>query len=436
MQASAPSAILNQFDQLRQGWFQQIWPYASTLFGLLATIEFSWAAAVMALEKSDMQSWVSALVRKIMWIGAFYTLLLFGPTWIPLIISSFVELGQRASGAGALTPGAVFVRGLDVAGVLWSASNKAGFLANTGMAFALVFAGIMICLSFVLISMQMVVAIVESYILTAAGVIFLGFGGSRWTAPFVERYLALAVSIGVKLFMLYLVIAGVLQFSGTWVTDALAVANHQNPSMAAWEIAGASIILACVSWEVPKFVSGLLGGAPALTGGDLLAMGTMVATAGSAAVAGAAAKATGLISGGSSSGSTPSGPSPSTSGGGSSSGSAVAAVAAPAGQVSPPQNGASAGTVNGEPISTPASDNAGVAAEVAGTSGGGGNLGGGNPAPSQPAASPIARMVRQGGGAPAVRPPSATRRIRFSGIPSDHGGAHASPPQMPINNHD
>ena len=47
-----------------------VWPYANTLFGLLAVIEFAWSAAVMILEKSDLQSWTAALVRKIMWIGA------------------------------------------------------------------------------------------------------------------------------------------------------------------------------------------------------------------------------------------------------------------------------------------------------------------------------------------------------------------------------
>ena len=71
-QGKAPSAILNQYRAQRTTWFTAVWPFANTLFGLLATIEFAWSAAVMLLEKSDMQSWTSALVRKLMWIGAFY----------------------------------------------------------------------------------------------------------------------------------------------------------------------------------------------------------------------------------------------------------------------------------------------------------------------------------------------------------------------------
>jgi len=48
-------------------------------------------------------------------------------------------------------------------------------------------------------TIQFLVAMVESYIVVAAGFIFLGFGGSRWTVPYAERYIGLAVSNGVKI---------------------------------------------------------------------------------------------------------------------------------------------------------------------------------------------------------------------------------------------
>ena len=70
-QMKAPSAILNEYRNQRALWFTMVWPYANTLFGLLAVIEFAWSAAVMLLERSDLQSWTSALVRKLMWLGAF-----------------------------------------------------------------------------------------------------------------------------------------------------------------------------------------------------------------------------------------------------------------------------------------------------------------------------------------------------------------------------
>lgn len=85
-----------------------------------------------------------------------------------------------------------------------SVLHKAGELA------ALVFAAIIIVLSYGIITLQFIVAMVESYIIVAAGFIFVGFGGSRWTVPYTERYIGLAVSTGVKIMLLYLLIEQVL----------------------------------------------------------------------------------------------------------------------------------------------------------------------------------------------------------------------------------
>src|SRR5687767_15154543 len=64
-----PSTIMEQFRNQRINWAANVWTYANALFALLAVIEFAWSAAVMLLEKSDLQSWTSALVRKMMWLG-------------------------------------------------------------------------------------------------------------------------------------------------------------------------------------------------------------------------------------------------------------------------------------------------------------------------------------------------------------------------------
>src|SRR5215467_6291645 len=110
-QTKAPSAILNQYRNQRTTWFTLVWPYANTLFGLLAVIEFAWSAAVMLLERSDLQSWTSALIRKLMWIGMFYALLINGRIWIPAIIDSFSQIGANAAAMpGPLSPGDIFVQ--------------------------------------------------------------------------------------------------------------------------------------------------------------------------------------------------------------------------------------------------------------------------------------------------------------------------------------
>jgi type IV secretion system protein TrbL len=296
-QSSVPSQILQQYRNERVTWSTNIWPYANGLFGILAVIEFAWSAAVMLLEKADLQSWTSALVRKIMWLGAFYALLLNGRTWIPAIIDSFEIIGENASGVGGLSPSGVFSEGLNIAGSLMASASTSAFFTNPGTSIALVVAAALTVISFIAVTIQFIVAMVESYIVVAAGFVFLGFGGSRWTAPYVERYIALGVSTGVKIMLLYLLIGTGMDLAGGWQTMASGVGSSPTPAMSAFEVMGAALIYIMLCWQIPKLFAAVLGGSPALTGGDLV---STVTTLGSAAVmvgAGALAGA-GLLAGG------------------------------------------------------------------------------------------------------------------------------------------
>jgi type IV secretion system protein TrbL len=292
-QATAPSALLDQYRAARTSWFTAVATAARQLFGILALIEFAWSGAVLLLEKGDLHSWTAGMVRKIMWIGAFFTLLIYGPTWIPAIIDSFEILGQRAAGTGPLSPSGILMRGISIAGALLKSAGHSGILGNFGTALVTVLAAILTVLGFVAITVQFVVAMIESYIVVSAGMIFLGFGGSRWTAPYVERQIGYAVSTGVKIMLLYMLIGLGMTLSDTWITDAQNVMTTAEPVNAALEIMGGSLIFTAICWQIPKLLAAVIGGAPALTGGDLVsttaAIGYGAAMAGTAAVAGVGA---------------------------------------------------------------------------------------------------------------------------------------------------
>jgi type IV secretion system protein TrbL len=365
-QSTAPSAILDQYRSARNAWFGTVSTYANRLFAILALIEFAVSGAFLLLEKTDLQGWTASLVRRMMWIGAFYALLLNGRTWIDAIIGSFVDVGRFASGTiTGLAPGDVLARGLEITASLLDGAGKSGLLLNIGTALALVIAAILTLLGFIAIAIQFVVAMVESYLVVAAGYIFLGFGGSRFTAPYVERYIGLAVSVGVKIMILYLLIGLGMSLSDGWLASAAAVPSAPQPAMSAFEVMAAGLIFTAVCWQAPKLVSSIMGGFPALTGGDLLATtgavvggailaGTTVAagvgalatatTGGAAAVAEAAGMGAGAIgagggalgsgSGGSDAPPPVSSPPAPTSGGGS--GSAGESLPAPESQPAPP----------------------------------------------------------------------------------------------------
>jgi type IV secretion system protein TrbL len=283
-------------------------------------------------------------------------------------------LGQNAAGTGALAPGDVYTRGLEIAGTLLKGSSDAGFFTNFGSALSLVLAAFMAFLAFLVITVQFVVALVESYIVVSAGFIFLGFGGSRWTAPYVERYIGLAVSVGVKIMILYLLIGSGMVLSNGWLVVAVNVPGAPSPSMSALDIMGAALIFMAVCWQAPKLIAGVIGGSPALSGGDVISAAATLAGAvyfassvimSGGRAAGAVLAGRGAGGSGGSSGPAPGGggrgpsPSGSSSGGGGSAGGNAAKNSPPqasppgttanargasgATQVSPPGNTASAG---------------------------------------------------------------------------------------------
>jgi len=283
---TSPSAMLDQYRAVRISWLSTAAGYANRLFGILALIEFAWTAAILVLEKTDLQGWTAALIRKMMFIGAFFALLSFGADWIPRIINSFQIIGQNASGLPSLAPTDVLVRGLNITGNLLSGAADSGWMGNFGTALALVFAALLAFLAFLGLTVQLVVTLVESYLVVGAGFIFLGFGGSRWTAPYVERYISLAVSTGVKIMVLYLLMGAGLSLTDGWVAAATAVPSGPEPAVDALDIAASSVLLLMICWNAPKFTAGILGGAPAFTGGD--AVGTAGALAQGALLAGTA----------------------------------------------------------------------------------------------------------------------------------------------------
>jgi type IV secretion system protein TrbL len=282
---SGPSDILDDYQNAMGQWESAATSAAATLFALLAAIEVTWTAIVMTLEKTDMQAWVATFIKKLMGIGIFWTLLKYGATWLPAIVNSFIKIGQNGSNQTALNPSSILVEGLNVSGKLFSTAGQMGLSFDFGTALCLAFAGIGIFLSFAIVCVHFVMAMVESYIVLGAGYIFLGFGGSRWTSSYVERYIGLAVNVGVRLMVLYLLIGLGQTFATQWETRAGSIQYTSAGVQTAFGLLGSTLIYAAVCWTAPKLVGSIMGGSPSLTGGDLIATGVAAAAAGLTAAA-------------------------------------------------------------------------------------------------------------------------------------------------------
>lgn len=351
----ATSSLLTQYQVQQTSWMIPVLNAANTLFWLLAAIQFIWCAIKLTLERQDMQGFLAGFIHQLMWIGAFYALLINGPIWIPAIVNSFINIGRdvAAFGGTELYPGNVVGRGVEIAMKFLDSAAKSGFFNNPATTLVLVLAALVVVVSFCLIAAQMLVALVESYMVTTAGLLFLGFGGSKWTAPYVERFIGLAVSIGIKLFVLYLLVAVGYQMSNQWVIQVSGIGAAAEPVSTAFGIMGASLCFLMVCWQSPKLVSSMVGGSPQLTGGDLIGTTAAVASGGSG-LANSVAGAVGYAAG---------------RGGEAMTGSQAAAMGAVAATVATGGVGAAVGAATTSAASTGAASSIGSAAAGATTAG-------------------------------------------------------------------
>lgn len=290
--------IVNDVNGKSQTWFAIIQGLVQNTFIILGTIEICWAATIWAFEKDSLNSLAVEIIKKIMFIGFFYALLQYAPQWIPTITSSFEQAGEIAGGTGPVSTDDIVATGLAAVDYIWSMKpdltlfNVWGHLPSLVVA-AFVSLGIIIC--FVIVAAQYFVLKVESYILFAAGAIFLGLGSSSWTKEYVSKYLNYAINVGVRLLVLILIIslmdeavrgeAGKVTFDVVPLLKLLAV-----------------VVLECIlAQKAPELAGSLMNGGAGITAGSAMsgamstfggvknALGTVAGVAG--AVASTAARA-------------------------------------------------------------------------------------------------------------------------------------------------
>ena len=75
--------ISNAFTQKALLWGDTVRHYAISLFWWLALIEFAYTAFMLALGKSEMGEFLAEFVKRILFIGIFYMILLHSGDWLP-----------------------------------------------------------------------------------------------------------------------------------------------------------------------------------------------------------------------------------------------------------------------------------------------------------------------------------------------------------------
>ena len=253
-------AIIQQFQLQAAGWEATLAELALRTFGILAGIELAWAAFKLAFRGADVSEWLAELVNQILFLGFFLALLQNASTWGTAIVSSFRQAGAAATGGGT-NPSAVFTSGVSIAQKVLAEMT----LMHPATSVGFMIAAIIIEICFALIAAFMVVTLVQSYIVIAAGVINMAFGGSRWTKDIAVSTVRYTVSVGAKLMMLQLIVSIGQNLIMNW-SNQFNFVNNAGLLI----LIGSSVVMLAIVKIVPDEFQRIVGGASLSSGSALV----------------------------------------------------------------------------------------------------------------------------------------------------------------------
>ncbi|OCX73009.1 P-type conjugative transfer protein TrbL [Acidithiobacillus thiooxidans] len=306
---AAGSGSLSQVQSLLRGkilpWQSIMQTAATDLFYVLAAVEFSVLFLNHVLQKRGHEDLFAGIIKKVVTLGFFLTLLDNSGTWIPDIINGLAG-GAHALGVTAVTPGQIATEALQAflgivlspiaaathnlgntfsdifsgnfsaafssAGKAVASSNPASLLVETLLAGII---GLLAGMGILVMALEFLMVQIESYLVIALGVIMLAGGGLRWTAKYVGSYFDYAINVGVRLFILtalaYLVTYSIVPLIQTILE------NVTNPLQAGFEVLILGALIALLPRKASSIASSLLSGNSSFSGGELAKEGGMIA---------------------------------------------------------------------------------------------------------------------------------------------------------------
>lgn len=282
-ESGAIDELLRTFENAAGQWPPVLRQYSTYVFVALVTISWSWTFMWMAFKEANITELLAELTRRSLMIGFFYWLLMDG-TWIAAkIVEGFQFLAQALTGK-YIHPSSIFDIGFSLASEIIKKLSWTDMVDGLGF----VLAGIGILIVFAFIALEMLLVIIQYYIMLNLGVIMMGFLGHEWSREYAINYFRLMLGLGVKLLSMQMIVALSLTILQGWLST----------SDLTWT--QILLILPCiiVIWglvrEVPALAQSLISGTDSTSGNSIAgAMQAVAATAALAAGAYAGAAAMG-----------------------------------------------------------------------------------------------------------------------------------------------
>lgn len=233
-------------------------PIAQRTFGLLAGLEFAASGIVYMLRRDSLDDIAGKFLLKFTVIAILLSLITAFTVWVPPIFSGWVAAGERAVGGGAANPSEIVDIGQALAmGVLGSLSMTVA-LKDPAMAVFAAVAAVVLCGAYIAVAAQLTLVLVEvAVVISAGGVAFLGFLGSRWTAGIAEGLLGYAFGLGIRAFLLLLIVGLGADLARSWI-PMIQTSDLAGPASPLFQVLFGSVTFALISIRIPNVAAARL----------------------------------------------------------------------------------------------------------------------------------------------------------------------------------
>ena len=265
-QQPPPAGVLDQvaldYQLASQMWLGRVLNATTNLFFWLAMLEFTIAGIMyMVASPQAREEKAGRFLVKIMMISFIYMLITQSEFWLARLVNSFAAVGEYAAGR-IMSPSEIVNYGATLSGAVLRSVDVVGMLTNPPIVIYMTFTAFVIMLCYILIATQVVLTLVQSYILLSTGIFFLAFGAFRATASLAENFLLSCVHVGIKLMLLYFVVGLGEPLTRRWaelLRDDRFFTLDVSPIL---QVLAGVMILAFIVWYVPnKIASQITSGA-------------------------------------------------------------------------------------------------------------------------------------------------------------------------------
>lgn len=254
------NGITDQYRTASLVWATRLTQSARRVFVLLAAFEVVASAMILLMKPKKLDDAAGGFVIKMMVMSLCFLGITGFEMVIPPLFETFVQAGKDAAFVPTLNPSQIAGIGILISGAMLAGGVLGSLGTNIVLLALTAVCALLVALAFAAIACQVVYTLVEGYVVMSAGVFFLGFASFRGTATLADNYIMYVVHVGIKLFILYLIVPIGITVAKTWPL-ALLRAGFMDLQAGLEVLIGACIFCGLVLFLPGTFASRITSGA-------------------------------------------------------------------------------------------------------------------------------------------------------------------------------